>query len=144
MANLVYDKGREGFLDGDIDWSADNIKAMLIRSAGGGTGPYYTINAATHQFLDDIPNNTDCRVATSANLTTKTSTDGVADAADVTYSSVAAGDATELIIIFQDTAVEGTSRLIAAIDTAINLPVTPNGGDIAIQWAATADRIFRL
>jgi len=40
--------------------------------------------------------------------------------------------------------VESTSRLIAWIDTGTNLPVTPNGGDITVQWDAGANRIFKL
>src|SRR5690348_14993943 len=30
MANSLYDKGREGFLDGSIDWDTDTIKAALV------------------------------------------------------------------------------------------------------------------
>ena len=30
MSNTLYDLGRQAFLDGDIDWSADTIKAALV------------------------------------------------------------------------------------------------------------------
>lgn len=73
MANALYDKGREGFLNGDIDWTTNNIKLMLLDSAD------YTANLSTHDFLDDIPSL--ARVATSSNLSSKTSTGGTADAA---------------------------------------------------------------
>ena len=135
MANALYDKGRQGFLEGDIDWTGDNIKLLLVDTAD------YTVDLATHDFLDDVP--VAARVATSGNLGSKTATDGVADAADVTRSAVS-GDQSEAIVIFQDTGVESTSRLIAYIDTATNLPVTPNGGDITIQWVNGANRIFKL
>jgi len=135
MANRMYDLGRESFLKGEISWSADNIKVVLVDSAD------YTPDTATDQFLSDIL--LAGRVATSANLTTKTTTNGVADADDVTLSSVT-GDQSELIVVYQDTGVEGTSRLIALVDTATGLPVTPNGGDIQIQWDAGADKIFKL
>jgi hypothetical protein len=29
MANALYDPGREGFLDGSIDWDTDDIRVML-------------------------------------------------------------------------------------------------------------------
>ena len=40
---------------------------------------------------------------------------------------------------------ESTSNLIAYMDTGMTgLPVTPNGGDITVQWANTSNRIFKL
>lgn len=135
MANALYDKGREGFLDGSIDWDTDTIKAVLVDAAD------YTLNLATHDNLDDIP--AGARVATSGALASKTVTAGVADAADLTISSVS-GDPFEYIILFKDTGVEATSRLIGCIDTATGLPCTPNGGDIILQWDSGANKIFKL
>lgn len=36
------------------------------------------------------------------------------------------------------------SPLIAFIDTATGLPVTPNGGDITVAWDSGANKIFKL
>tara|TARA_R110000772_G_scaffold144025_2_gene253591 strand:- start:4373 stop:4771 length:399 start_codon:yes stop_codon:yes gene_type:complete len=127
MANALYDLSRESFLKGEISWSADNIKTVLVDSQE------YTPNLSTDQFLSDII--AGGRIATSANLASKTTVAGSADAADVTFSAVT-GDVSEFLVIYQDTGVEGTSRLIARIDTATGLPVTPNGGDIQVQWSA--------
>jgi len=135
MANALYDHSREGFLDGSIDWDTDDIRAILIDAAD------YTVNLATDDNLDDIP--AAARVAVSAALTGKTVTAGVADADDVTWSAVT-GDQSEAIVLYKHTGVESTSRLIAYIDSATGLPVTPNGGDIKVEWAATADKIFKL
>lgn len=137
MANAVYDLGREGFLDGSIDWDTDTIKSCLVRG--------YAVNLATHKFLSDVTGGGGGTiVATGAALASKTVALGVADAADVTYSAVAAGAAIPYEIIYKDTGVAGTSRLIAYIDTATNLPVTPNGGDIISQWDNAANKIFKL
>jgi hypothetical protein len=125
MANALYDLGRESFLKGEISWNTDNIKTVLVDTAT------YTVNLATDQFLSDIPVGE--RVATSANLGTKTTSAGAADAADVTYTAVT-GDISEALVIYQDSGVATTSRLIAYIDSATGLPVTPNGEDITIQW----------
>ena len=135
MANALYDAGREAFLDGTISWSSDNIKVVLVDTAD------YTADLANHTALSDIA--AGGRVATSANLASKTVTAGVADAADVTLSAVT-GDQSEALVIYKDTGVESTSTLIAYIDTATNLPVTPNGGDITIQWSDGANKIFKL
>ena len=43
MANALYDKGREGFLDGSIDWDTNTIKCVLIDVAD------YTVNLSTRQ-----------------------------------------------------------------------------------------------
>lgn len=135
MSNALYDKGREGFLAGDIDWDANTIKIMLIDEADD------TIDLATDDNLDDRA--AGARVATSSALGSKTVTNGVADAADVTFSAVT-GDPAESIDGFKDTGTESTSRLIFNIDTATGLPVTPNGGDITVTWSSGADRIFKL
>lgn len=135
MANALYDAGREGFLAGLIDWDADDIRLILIDTND------YTVNLSTHDFLDDIP--AAARVATSSALTGKTTTAGVADANDVTLSSVS-GDPSEALVLYKHTGVEGTSRLIAYIDTATGLPITPNGADISVVFANTANKIFKL
>jgi len=135
MANRMYDLGRKKFLDGDIDWLVDNIKVVLVDSAD------YTPDTATHEFLSSVP--VAGRVATSANFAGKTSTAGVADADDVVFTAVV-GDQSELLVIYKDTGVDATSPLIALIDTATGLPVTPTGVNITVQWDAGANRIFKL
>jgi len=135
MANGVYDKAREKFLNGDIDWTNDDIKAVLVDSAD------YSVNLATHEFLSDVPSGG--RVATSGNFSSKTTTAGVADAADLALSAVT-GDPSEAVVIYKDTGSAATSPLIAYIDTATGLPVTPNGGNINVIWDNGSNKIFKL
>lgn len=135
MANALYDKGREAFLDGLIAWSSNNIKCVLVDTGA------YTANLATDTFLGDIPSG--ARIATSGNLASKTVTAGVADAADVTFTAVS-GVSCEALVVYKDTGVVGTSRLIARIDTATGLPATPDGSDIVVAWDGGANRIFKL
>jgi hypothetical protein len=134
MANALYAKGRQGFLDGSIDWDTDNIKVVIVDTAD------YTVNLATDDNLDDIP--VAAREETSGNLTGKTVTDGVADADDVTFTGTA-GDGCEAVVIYKDTGVASTSRLIAYIDTAAGLPVNL-GGDVVVRWDNGANKIFKL
>jgi hypothetical protein len=133
MANALYDKGREAFLKGGINWATDSIKVMLVDA---GT---YTVNLGTHQFKSDVTG----VVATSGALTTPTTTAGVADADDVTFTAVT-GASAEALVIFKDTGTASTSPLIAYIDTATGLPVTPNGGNITVAWDSGSNRIFKL
>jgi hypothetical protein len=67
---------------------------------------------------------------------------GLFDGDNVTFPTVT-GNTAEAILIYIDTGTAATSRLVAWIDTGVtNLPVTPNGGDITIQWNASG--IFQL
>jgi len=145
MANALYNKGRQGFLEGTMGWGTDTIKCFLVDSAT------YTPALATHQFLSDVPvgsrkgNSGGSTRADAPVLGTKTTTDGVADAGDVTFTTVPAGGALEYILIFKDDGIaDASSRLIALVDTATGLPITPNGGDIILQWDNGANRIFKL
>jgi hypothetical protein len=133
MSNALYDKGREKFLSGALDWSSHNIIAILCTSG-------YTPNLATHEFITDLGANI---VARSGNLASKTVTAGVADAADKTLTAVTGSTVTQ-IILARDTGTDATSPLIAKIDSATNLPITPNGGDLAITWDNGANKIFKL
>jgi hypothetical protein len=135
MANALYDAARQKFLDADIDYSVDTIKVMLVDTGA------YTVNLATHDALDDVP--AGARIGTAQTLGTKTSTAGVADAADATFPSVT-GASVEALVVYKDSGTESTSWLIAYIDTATGLPVTPNGGNITVAWDNGANKIFKL
>lgn len=133
MASAVYPLAKQAFISGSIDLTTDDIRVILVDTAD------YTYSTA-HDFLDDVP--AGARVATSSALGSKTVTNGVFDAADVTFSTVT-GDQSEAVIVYKHTGTEGTSNLIAYIDSASSgLPVTPNGGDITVSWNASG--IFTL
>ena len=137
MSNALYEKGREFCLEGAIPWLTANIKVVSIDEDDD------VPVLATDDFLDDIL--AGAREFTSGNLASKTSTDGVADAADLAPAfSGAAGDTFESITIFRDSGSAATSELIANIDTATGLPLTPDGGNIDITWSSAGDRIFKL
>ncbi len=135
MASGLYAKTKKLMLDGGLNMLSHDIKALLVDTA------YYTVNLGTHGNLSDVP--VGARVATSGNLASKSTTDGVFSAADVTFSAVT-GASVEAIIIYRDTGTASTSPLIAYIDTGSGLPVTPNGGDIVVRWDTGANKIFKL
>ena len=134
MADAMYTPAKESFLTGDFTLASQNIKCLLVDSAD------YTYSVA-HQFHSDITGAG--IVATSGNFASKTLTSGVFDAADITLSAVS-GDQSEYIIIYADSGVSGTSRLMVKLDSYTGLPVTPNGGNITIQWPSDSARIFSL
>ena len=135
MANTLYDAARQRFLEAQLNWMTDTIKVLLVDTGA------YTPQTAVHQYLSDIP--TSARIAGPVTLTSKTTTGGAADAADITFTSVS-GPSIGAIVIYMDTATESTSPLIAFIDTATGLPITPNGGDIIVTWDNGVNKIFKV
>jgi len=134
MANVLYDKGREGFLDGAIDWDSNDIRVALVEST-------YTFSDA-HEFMAALGANDNGR---SVALASKTVTSGVADAADTTLTATAAL-ACNALVIFQHTGSDATARLIAYIDTpSAGLPFTPAASQVVnIAWDNGANKIFKL
>jgi Cu2+-containing amine oxidase len=133
VANALYTLARQSYLNGQFNMATDNIKLVICTSA-------YTPNIATDQFFSSVSG----VVATSANLTTKTTTGGVFDADDVTFTAVATGSTVTQMVLYQDTGVAGTSRLIALFDTVTGLPIPTNGGDLLVSWSNGASKIFSL
>ena len=135
MANTLFSNARQMFLEAQINWLTDTMKCILV-DAGS-----YTVQVDTHKVLSDISSS--ARIAGPVTLTAKTTAGGAADAADCTFTSVS-GASIEAIVIYKDTGTESTSPLIAWIDTATGLPITPNGGDIIVTWDNGTNRIFRV
>jgi len=133
MANALYPKWKQALLEftANNDLDGQTVKVALV-TAG------YTYSAA-NQYYSSVSASV---VGTPQTLGSKTFTNGVFDAADVTFTAVTGSQVVSLVI-FIDTGNAATSPLVAFIDTGVtNLPVTPNGGDISITWNATG--IFAL
>lgn len=132
MANAIYPKAKQKFLDALIDMPTDTIKIALIDTGA------YTYSSA-HEFWSSA---SAAEIGTSQTLASKTITDGVFDADNVTFTSVT-GASVEALIIYKDTGSAATSPLIMYIDVAASgLPVTPNGNNIDVQFNASG--IFAL
>ncbi len=139
MANALYDYARAGFLTGLFDWGTgtggDVIKAVLV-DAGA-----YTVNLATHQYKSSIAGG--AIIAGPVTLAGKATTGGAADATDLTFTAVT-GVSIEAIVLYRFVTNDADSELIAYIDTATGLPITPNGGDIIVTWDNGTNKIFKL
>lgn len=137
MANALFDLARKRFLEAQIDWGTGtgghDIRAHLVRST-------YTVDLANHEFTISLGANI---ASTSASFTAKATTGGAADAADLTFTSVT-GAAIGSIVIYRHITDANDSPMIAYIDTATGLPITPNGGDIIVTWDNGANKIFKL
>jgi len=123
MANAIYPLYKQALMqaDSDVDLVTGDVKAALVDT------DVYTYSAG-HQFLSDLSG----VVGTAVSLTTKAvGTDGSYDSDNPTWSAVAGGTTVEAIVLYIDTTVAGTSRLVAYLDTGqTGLPFTTNGGDV--------------
>lgn len=150
MVNALFGKGREGFLDGSIDWETGTIKVAAVR----GTAPGANIDVWS--TVNDFTTGGGIlhgSATASVALASKTVALGVADALDITFTALTAtGAAPCSLLIYQSSAASGggdvaanLQRLIAYIDTGTNIPFTPNGGDVTVAWDNTAAvKIFKL
>lgn len=134
MANALYDNGRDSFLQGSITWNSDTIKMALV--SGG-----YTPNTSTHTFWSSVTANL---IGTAVSLASKSSSAGIANCANVTFTSVATGSTATYLVIYKDTGTASSSPLIAVIDTATGLPVTTNGGNITVTIDTGSNKLFKL
>jgi hypothetical protein len=133
MANALYDAARALLLGAGINWTSDTIECVL------GTSSIYTVNLTTHQYYSSMNSGV---IAGPVALASKAVTAGAADANDVTFSSVS-GVAIQFIGLYKSVTNPSDSPLIAYIDTATGLPITPNGGDIIVTWDNGPNKIFK-
>jgi hypothetical protein len=96
MANVLYDLGREAFLDGSADWDTDTFKIALTNAS-------YTQNLATDKFMSTPAANV---VVRTGAITSKTVASGVADGVIPLLTAVT-GAACTKAIIFKDCFLNG-------------------------------------
>ena len=149
MANVLYDKGRNAYLQASINWLVDPIRLGLVSIVNQPTA--YVFNASLDDFYASVP--TGARIGMSiasignvgGGAGGKTATSGIADAQDTLFTA-ASGPTIGALVICRSTATANASDwpLIAYIDTATGMPVGPNGGDITVQWDNGTNKIFKL
>lgn len=133
MSNALYDSGREGFLDGSINWATGDIRVMLVKSN-------YSFSPAD-KFLANLGAVDNGR---SGSLISKGVAAGVANAAATSLTATASASCSALVL-FQHTGSDATARVIAFIDGAAGLPFTPAASqNVPINWDVGANKIFKL
>lgn len=137
MANAIYPKYKEALLGASANSALTGSGTTGLYAALVDTGTY-TYSAA-HQFYSDLSG----IVGTDQEITSPTLTAGVVDGGDVTFSAVTGASVEALVLYRKNAGANTTWRLVAYIDSGqTGLPVTPNGGNIAVVWNASG--IFAL
>lgn len=137
MANAIYPKWKNAIMQATSGsaFSGTGTTGVYVALVDTGT---YTYSSA-HQYYSDLSG----IVGTPQEITTKTTTGGVFDGDDVTFTAVTGASVEALVIYVKNAGANTTWQLVAYIDTGqTGLPVTPNGGNIQITWNASG--IFAL
>lgn len=138
MANALYPKWKEAIMQGTANSSlagsgTTGVYAVLVDTA------VYTYSAA-HEFFSSVASG---KIGTEVEIGSKTFVNGLFDGADITETAVSGASAEAIVVFIKNAGANTTWRLVAYLDTGITgIPVTPNGGDININWNASG--IFQL
>lgn len=135
MASAHVNFALNAYLAQSVNLATDTIKVRLNRTSAHSF-------SQTEQFLSSLAAAIGTDVTLGSKVLASTSADGgTFDAADAVFTAVAAGAAIDSLYIYKDTGVATTSPLLCYID---GFSVTPNGGDITIQWQNTNPFIFKI
>jgi hypothetical protein len=136
VSNFVYSKTKEAILNGQINFSSDSFKVLILNTN-------YTANQNSDQFLSDIPSSS--IVYSSNNLQNITNTLGVIDGSDI-YFNIAANITFSSIVMYKVETLSSNSRLIFYIDSSPGLPYpgSIDGSDVTIAWSNTLNKILSL
>lgn len=117
-----------------------SLAAMLSTLVGANTIKIALLNngyiySAAHDFYNDVSAYTE---GTPATVVTPTYTNGVLDGVrPVSYSGIGASVVVTHAVVYIDTGVPGTSRILAHIDRAADgspLSFTGDGNPIFVDW----------
>lgn len=104
------------------------------------TGPGFYNFSQSHQYYSDLGTN----VIGTQQITSPTITIGPAgfggatfSGANVTFINVTGGPIGALVVYRHNSGGNTTWRLVCYFDTNIGLPVSPNGGNVIVQWSSS-------
>jgi hypothetical protein len=156
MSNFLYDVGRRALLSSQVNWAnadlspdtSQTYRCCLIRTVAtpgnDAVTPAATMSNMT--ILSGAIANTAGSGKADVVMTGRAiTTAGAADATDVTFSQVTAGQQIGAIVIYKEVT-PGTPSAnipIVNIGAATGLPITSNGGDIIIVFDNGVNAIFR-
>ena len=141
MANALYPKWKTALGTAAANVSLDQnttTDGPFVALVDTGTYTY----SASHQFYSSLSGivGTDQRIV---NPTFGTVSDGTFDGDNVTFTAVSGASVEALVYYRKNSGANTTWRLVMYQDTSVTgLPVTPNGGDIAVSFNASG--IFTL
>lgn len=149
MASFVFNNAKKMILDGDIHFDTDDIRLLLLEATTGiviEDDELEDLNLATTELNSTGYVGTydyasgGVALSNQANSIDDTDDEAVFDSSDTpTWSSISQAGSETVVAILMYLHVDGTAAndiAIAFIDDYTGLPLTPNGSDITITFAA--------
>ena len=143
MANSFYAAFLNGILGAHatrVDLDADPVGMALVDAGTADGAP----DAANDDFWDDQDSGLIGSIYTLAAKVIGTPAAGVFDNTTdpAPAFSAVSGATVEDLVFFKHTGTPTTSNLICFFDTATGLPLTPNGGDVNVDFNASG--VFKI
>lgn len=137
MANTLYPLGKQAFLSGAIDLTSATVKVAMVTSS-------YSYSSS-HQYYSDVTPGSNV-VGTPQTLASKTVTNGVFDAADISFVSLSATATINYLVVYKDSGSNSTSPLIALLDSGTGLPIslTTSVTEVDVVWDNGSNKVFSL
>lgn len=123
MAQRMFTEAKQKLFEGVFNWASDTVHILLLPSS-------YAFDGAD-VFIADLGT----IIARSA-LANKTNSDGVLDADDPEFASVAGGSTIGSVAYAKYTGNDATSPLIFHDNEIAGLPIATNGGSLTIAFSA--------
>jgi hypothetical protein len=134
MANILYGKHRQRLQTAGFNWNTANIKMAFVAVD-------YVPDGDVDEFLTDLP--TDSILARSGVLSGKTATSGFAAGLTPAFLLYRNDRPVVGVLLFEDTGVDATSKLICYSDDGPALPFVGVGFNYAVSYNAVDGGFYR-
>lgn len=137
MANFIYQKTKQAFLNGGINLSSKELKVLLINSSE------YIPNQSLDEYVSDIP--ASAITARSQAISSVDTNNGILSADNITILNYS-GSAFDAVIMYESDTSDSNSRLISYIDTSSGLPFLGLNSveSVTIFWSEDSTKILSI
>jgi hypothetical protein len=131
--SFKYNPARTLFATTGINWLTSDIRTLLVN--------IQYVPDPSHSFVSDIPPS---GIAVRGEvLASKTVEDGFVRAATTRYEDLLLAQEVTGLVLYVDTGVDATSRLLAFMDDELAFPFTPAGFHYDFSYDAAKGGFFR-
>lgn len=137
MANFIYKKTKQSIMNGEINFSSNFFKVLIIDKT------YYTPNQDTDQYVSDIPANAIKK--RSSQLENVTNSLGIIDAQNLSIPDYD-GSAFDAIVLYVAGNSDSDSKLIFFIDNSDGLPFAGSNTNtpLTLLWSNSNEKIISI
>jgi len=137
MANFIYKKAKQSIMNGEINFSSNLFKVLIIDKT------HYTPNQDADQYVSDIPQNAIKK--RSSQLENVTNSLGIIDAQNLSIPDYD-GSAFNAIVFYVAGNSDSNSKLIFFIDTSEGLPFNGSNTNtpLTFLWSNSNEKIISI